>query len=129
MTLTEELEDLAAQEFSNMEVIRLRSSVNWCTHELRSLTPVDPTLHPDEKVFKFLSPHRFEIIRSEKNKMPIGIAFTYGPVLYVGETNPQIGIPLKEICTAFNKETGEEKYTVLIFGYDISGNNETGIVS
>lgn len=128
MTLTEELEDLAAQEFSNMEVIQLRSSVNWCKHELRSLRPVDPSLHPTEKVFKFISPHRYEILRNEKNKLPIGIAFAYGPVLYIGEVNEQLGMTLKDICTAFNKETGEEKYLTLIFDYDISGNEETGIV-
>lgn len=112
-----------------MEVIQLKSGVNWCKHELRSLTPVDPSLHPDEKVFKFITPHRYEIIRSEKTKIPIGIAFTYGPILYVGETNPQIGMMLKEICQAFNKRTGEETYLALVFHYDISGNEEAGIVS
>lgn len=121
--------DLAAQEDANMEVIELKSSVNWCKHELRSLTPLDPTLHPTEKVFKFITPHRFEIIRSEKTKLPIGIAFAYGPVLYVGQVNEQIGIPLKEICQATNKATGETTFIALIFDYDISGNSETGIVS
>lgn len=121
--------DLAVQEETNMEVIQLKSNVNWCKHELRSLTPLDPTLHPTEKVFKFITPHRFEILRSEKTKMPIGIAFAYGPVLYIGQTNEQIGIPLKEICEAFNKETGEELYTVLIFDYDLPSNSQAGIIS
>ena len=37
----------------NMDVIILKSSVNWCKHELHQLTPMFP--HPDEKVFKFCS--------------------------------------------------------------------------
>lgn len=101
-----------------MEVIQLKSSVNWCKHELRSLKPISPNSQLTEKVFKFITPYRYEILIGEQSKIPIGIAFSYGPVLYVGQTNEQLGMTLKEICMAFDKETGEEKYTVLIFGYD-----------
>lgn len=111
-----------------MEVIQLKSSVNWCKHTLYPLTPLNPNLHPTEVVYKFTSPYKYKVIQDETTKLPSGINFGYGPILCIGDINPQIGIPLKEICKAFDKKTGEEKYLTLIFDYDISGNKKTGIV-
>lgn len=109
----------------NMKVIKLKSNINWCTHELHSLTPLCPK--ENELVFKIVKKHSFEILRNEMTRLPSGIAFQCGPNILIGEINSQIGMPLKEICSAFDSE-GNYLYTVLIFDYDISSNEETGII-
>lgn len=111
-----------------MDII-LKSSVNWCKHNLHQLTPLDPNKHPDEKVYRLFTDYHYQIIRDEKTKLPKGIALSYGPSLQVGVVDEQIGMPLKEICTAYNKSTGEESFLALIFEYDIPSNEETGIIS
>lgn len=107
----------------NMNEIILKGNVNWCKHKLHPLKPLNEELHPDEKTYRFITDYHYEILRHEITKLPIGIAFTYGPILYVGEINEQIGMCLKEICPAFDKNTGEFLYYTLIFNYDIPGNN------
>ena len=109
-----------------MEVIQLKSNVNWCKHELDQLTPIHPELHPDEKVFKLESPYKYKIIKSSYTGLPVEVVLTYGPTLYVGQEVEQLGMVLKEVCRALNSEG--EMFNALVF-YDISGNEETGIVS
>ena len=109
----------------NMDVIILKSSVNWCKHELHQLTPMFP--HPDEKVFKFFTDYPPEIIRHEVTKLPIGISFHCGPVIKVGEINPQINMPLKEVCKGI--DSSGKDFVALVFEYDISSNEEAGIIS
>jgi hypothetical protein len=84
--------------------------------------------HPDEKVFRFFTEYAPEIIRNEITKLPIGISFHCDPVLKVGETNPQINMPLKEVCKGIDS-AGEDFIALVFEDYDIPSNEETGIVS
>lgn len=104
-----------------MDAITLKSCVNWCKHILRPLIPVNPSLHPDEKVYKIESEYDYDVLRHEISGLPIGIDLCYGPVIHIGEVNPQIGMPLKEICNCLNSD-GEYIYTALVFKDDLSGN-------
>ena len=106
-----------------MELIKLRGNSNRCTHYLSPLKPVKE--HPDERWYKFITQYPYEVINDMKAKLPHEIQFSWGPTLVVGETNPQIGMTLKEICPCINNK---EIAYVLIFDYDISGNEETGTV-
>jgi len=83
--------------------------------------------NPNEKVFRFFTEYAPEILRNEITKLPVGISFHCGPVLKVGEINPQINMPLKEVCKGI--DSAGEDFIALVFDYDISGNEETGIVS
>ena len=116
---------LAVLELNNMEVIQLKSNVNWCKHELHQLTPIHSELHPDEKVFKLESPYKYKVIRSSQTSLPIEVVLTYGPTLCVGQEVEQLGMVLKEVCKAWNSEG--ETFNALVF-YDMSGNEETGTV-
>lgn len=97
-----------------MDKIIIKSGVNWCKHILSPLLPLNSKLHPNEKVYKLVTDYRFTTIKDD-NKVPIGIVLGCGPTLEVGHTNENIGMQLKEITTAFNKDTGESLFTVLIF--------------
>lgn len=108
-----------------MNHIKLKSNMHKCVHDLYELIPLEER-HPDEKVFKFKSEYPTDLIYDE-NRDTIGICFTFGPILYVGQINPQMGMPLKEIVPAYDSN-GEFIYTALIFKYDISSNEETGTV-
>ena len=105
--------------------ITLKSSVNWCKHELHQLTPMFD--NPNEKVFRFFTEYAPEILRNEITKLPIGISFHCGPVLKIGEINPQINMPLKEVCKGIDS-AGEDFIALVFESYDIPSNEETGIV-
>jgi hypothetical protein len=109
-----------------MNIITLKSSVNWCKHELHQLTPLVD--NPNEEVYKFYTEYRPEILFHEITKLPIGISFHCGPILKVGEINPQIGKPLKEVCKGYDS-AGNQTFMALVFEHDIPSNKETGIVS
>jgi hypothetical protein len=108
-----------------MNIITLKSSVNWCKHELHQLTPLVD--NPNEEVYRFYTEYKPEILFHEITKLPIGISFHCGPILKVGEINPQIGKPLKEVCRGYDIE-GNQTFMALVFEHDISSNKETGIV-
>ena len=106
-----------------MRRISLKSSVNWCTHELISLKPINN--HPDELWFKAVSNYPIKIINDQKAKLPMTLSFHCGPALTIGAEGPDPGTKLKEICYCYNKQ-GDFIYYALI--YDISSNEETGII-
>jgi hypothetical protein len=106
--------------------IILKSSVNWCKHTLHQLTPINNQCN--EKVYKFFTDYPVDIIRHEITKLPIGISFHCGPILKIGEINPQINMPLKEIWKGTNS-MGEEFIALVFEDYDIPSNEETGTVS
>jgi hypothetical protein len=107
-----------------MNNIILKSSVNWCKHELHQLTPMFDNFN--EKVYRIFTEHPFKIIRQNIGALPVGISFHCGPTLKVGEIDPQINMPLKEICKGISKN-GED-FVALVFEYDIPSNEETGTV-
>lgn len=112
-----------------MEILQLKSGVNWCKHTLYQLIPLNPDLHPDEKVYKLITDYHYDVIRDENTKLPIGVSLGYGPNLYSGDFIEQLQMKLKEICYAYNKETGEEEdFITLVFEYDISSNNSAATV-
>lgn len=99
-----------------METIKLKSSVNWCTHYLTELKPVNE--HPDERWFKFTTQYPYKIVNHEKTKMPNGIQFHCGPIIMIGDVHPAIGMPLKDVCPCINNEDID---FVLIFDYENKG--------
>ena len=107
-----------------MEIIKLKGNTNRGIHYLSPVTPVEE--HPDERWYKFITQYPYRIFNDIKTKLPHEIQFSWGPTLTVGETDPQIGMTLKEICPCINND---DIGYILIFDYDISGNEETGTVS
>jgi len=107
-----------------MEIIKLKGNTNRGIHYLSPVTPVEE--HPDERWYKFITQYPYRIFNDIKTKLPHEIQFSWGPTLTVGETDPQIGMMLKEICPCINND---DIGYILIFDYDISGNEETGTVS
>lgn len=91
--------------------IKLKSSVNWCSHELRELIPLIPK--EGEKVFKCVTDWDFNLDFNE-NKLPCSILFHCGPLLTVGQIDYQTNMELKEICSTFDSN-GEYIYTSLVF--------------
>lgn len=96
-----------------MNRINLKSTVNWCHHELVSVKPVKE--HPDELWFKAVSDYPIKIINDQKAKLPETIVFRWGPNLTVGMDWPVEGMKLKEICPCYN-EQGDVNFYVLIYG-------------
>lgn len=107
-----------------MEIIKLKGNTNRGIHYLSPVTPVEE--HPDERWYKFITQYPYRIFNDIKTKLPHEIQFSWGPTLTVGEIAPQIGMMLKEICPCINND---DIGYILIFDYDISGNEETGTVS
>ena len=107
-----------------MEAIKLKGNTNRGIHYLSPVTPIEE--HSDERWYKFITQYPYRIFNDIKTKLPHEIQFSWGPTLTVGEIDPQIGMMLKEICPCINND---DIGYILIFDYDISGNNETGIIS
>ena len=106
-----------------MEVIKLKGYTNRGIHYLSPVIPVKE--HPDERWYKFITQYPYRVINDTKAKLPYEIQFSWGPTLVVGETDSQIGMRLKEICPCVNND---DLGFILIFDYDISGNEETRTV-
>lgn len=99
-----------------METIKLKSSVNWSTHYLVEVKPVQE--HPDERWFKFVTQYPYKILNHEKTKMPNAILFHCGPLITIGDTYPAIGMSLKDICPCLNNKDIDY---ILIFNYEDKG--------
>ena len=106
-----------------MEIIKVKGNTNRGIHYLSPVTPVEE--HSDERWYKFITQYPYRIFNDIKTKLPHEIQFSWGPTLTVGEVDPQIGMMLKEICPCINND---DIGYILIFDYDISGNEETGTV-
>lgn len=100
-----------------MDIIKLKSKVNWCSHELHSLTPLNEK--PDEKVYKVCTEYNYEFEKEDKEIKAIHLHC--GPILRTNSIDPQIGMTLKEISSAYDSK-GDYIYPALIFKYDILGN-------
>lgn len=93
-----------------MEVITLKSKINRFKHILYPLK----SLETDTIAYRFKTDFRPRILRSNAGNIN-GIEFHCGPTLMYGIEDEQIHKTLKEVDSAYDKETGEYLYDVLIF--------------
>lgn len=92
------------------DIIILKSNINRFKHALFPLK----SLETDTVAYRYYTECKPKILRNAVGNIN-GIEFHCGPTLMYGIEDPQCHKILKEIATAYDKESGEFMYNVLIF--------------